>query len=513
FHCNQLFPEALIIHKILRWVSPISVGRVVDWKKEARGNVKCRGFLFDVRSGEFSYVSGISSSKFNPKVRLSHIKVHSSKHDGDSRSVSELSDKSHTTRVSNARLPNLVTSRRDNVCRKKKRNVWNRVVGIQKPARQKVALSAIGPNSGVEMCNSVLKHLAKISDEKTLDFFERMKSNGKLTRNADAYRLALRALARREEWCRAESLIQEMVSLSECEVDIQVFNPLIYVCAKRGNVDWGTKWFNSMLERGVEPNVSTIGMLMNLYQKSSDLSQAEYTFSLMRSYKLKCVNAYSSMITIYTRSGLYAKSEEIINLMRRDEVIPNLENWLVQLNAYSQQGKLEEAEAILKSMIEARISPNIVAYNTLITGYGKISNANAAKSIFQQLECIGLVPDETTYRSMIEGFGRADNYKEAMFYYEELKRLGFHPSSSNFSTIINLQARHGDEEGVVQTIKDMRASKCQFSSMISTLLRAYERVGRMEKLLPILELLLREYSNRSYVVLYLVTAYVKILVG
>ncbi|OAY68086.1 Pentatricopeptide repeat-containing protein, chloroplastic [Ananas comosus] len=166
------------------------------------------------------------------------------------------------------------------------------------------------------MCNSVLKHLAKISDEKTLDFFERMKSNGKLTRNADAYRLAL------EHWRGGRS---------ECEVDIQVFNPLIYVCAKRGNVDWGTKWFNSMLERGVEPNVSTIGMLMNLYQKSSDLSQAEYTFSLMRSYKLKCVNAYSSMITIYTRSGLYAKSEEIINLMRRDEVIPNLENWWFSL--------------------------------------------------------------------------------------------------------------------------------------------------------------------------------------
>ncbi|OAY68087.1 Pentatricopeptide repeat-containing protein, chloroplastic [Ananas comosus] len=161
-------------------------------------------------------------------------------------------------------------------------------------------------------------------------------------------------------------------------------------------------------------------------------------------------------------------------------------------------------------MIEARISPNIVAYNTLITGYGKISNANAAKSIFQQLECIGLVPDETTYRSMIEGFGRADNYKEAMFYYEELKRLGFHPSSSNFSTIINLQARHGDEEGVVQTIKDMRASKCQFSSMISTLLRAYERVGRMEKLLPILEAsfyenILIDPTSCSI----LVTAYVK----
>ena len=42
------------------------------------------------------------------------------------------------------------------------------------------------------------------------------------------------------------------------------------------------------------------------------------------------------MITIYTRLGLYNKAENIISFLRDDEVILNMENWLVLLNAYSQ---------------------------------------------------------------------------------------------------------------------------------------------------------------------------------
>ncbi|XP_058067736.1 pentatricopeptide repeat-containing protein At4g30825, chloroplastic [Magnolia sinica] len=349
------------------------------------------------------------------------------------------------------------------------------------------ALSAIGPTSSVEHCNSILKRLERSSDEKTLNFFEWMRSNAKLKGNATAYNSVLRVLGRKEDWNAAEMLLQEMTANIDCELNSQVFNTLIYACYKRGLAEWGTKWFHSMLENGVQPNVATYGMLMNLYQKGGKLSDAEFAFTHMRSCKLHCNAAYSAMITMYTRLGLYEKSEEIISILKEDEVQPNLENWLVQLNAYSQQGKLEEAESVLKLMQAAGISPNIIAYNTLITGYGKVANMDATQRLFQNLENIGLEPDETTYRSLVEGFGRADNYKEAMWYYKELKRSGFYPNSSNFYTMINLQAKHKDEEGAIQTLKDMRVMGCQYSSILSSLLQAYERVGKMDKVLFILK--------------------------
>jgi pentatricopeptide repeat protein len=350
-----------------------------------------------------------------------------------------------------------------------------------------VILSCITLESSTGECNSVLICLEKHSDKKALDFFGWMKTNGKLKGNADAYHLALQAIAWKEDWEMAELLLHEMVADSNCTLDARAFNGLIYVCAKRKLDDWGTKWFHMMLKREVQPNVSTVGMLMGLYQKTGKVSEAEFTFAKMRNGNIKCVNAYSAMIILYTRLGLFAKSEDVINMMKRDAVVPNMENWLVQLNTYSQQGKMEEAELVLQSMVNEGFTLNVVAYNTLITGYGKISDMQKVKRLFDSLGSAGLAPDETTYRSMIEGFGRADKYEEAMLYYRKLKSSGFRPNASNFYTMINLVARHDDNEGAAEILEDMRAAGCQCSSTVTVLVRAYGTVGRIHKVLPILQ--------------------------
>lgn len=517
-------------------ISHVTIRFVGDRKKIFRRDVRCHGFYVDCRANKHSS-SSVPETRFssvgggtrrpdhNPKVRLKHIMAHGLEGIGGPQSATEFVKKPQSSEAGDAALldasltlknqvpyslevPNKAL--KDSTKRKGGRKIWNQFLGIKKAAQRKVskpvfarkgqilehvkidtklevALSTIESNSSMKQCNSVLKMLEKCSDEKTLNFFEWMRTNGKLKKNTNAYHFALRALSRKEDWGKAKMLLQEMTSDAGCELSARVFNVLIYVCAKRGLVGWGTKWFRLMLKRGVQPNVATFGMLMGLYQKSGKLSQAELAFGHMRRCKFHCTSAYSAMITIYTRLGMYDKSEEIINLMEKDEVLPNLENWLVRINAYSQQGKLEEAESVLKSMLEAGISPNIVAYNTLITGYGKVSNLEAAKRLFQNLESNSLEPDEATYRSMVEGFGRTDNYKEALWYYEELKSSGFLPSSSNFYTMINLQARHCDEKGAVQTLKDMKMMGCQYSSIVSSLLQAYERVGRIERVPHILK--------------------------
>ncbi|KAF7806564.1 pentatricopeptide repeat-containing protein [Senna tora] len=344
-----------------------------------------------------------------------------------------------------------------------------------------VNYSSIGVDLSAEHCNAILKKLEKRSDSKTLVFFEWMRSNEKLEQNMGAYNLVIRVLSRREDWDVAEKMIWEMRTKFGSELDFQVFNTLIYACYKRGVVQLGAKWFRMMLDCSVRPNIATFGMLMGLYQKGWNVEEAEFTFSKMRSFGIVCHSAYSAMITIYTRFRLYEKAEVIIGLMKDDEVLPNLENWLAILNAYSQQGKMEDAEQIFISMQEGGFSPNIIAYNTIITGYGKASNMDAAQNLFINMQNNGMDPDETTYRSMIEGWGRADHFKQARLYYSELKRLGYKPNSSNLYTMIKLQAKHEDEEGAIRTINDMLETGCQYSSILGILLQAYEGAGRVDK--------------------------------
>ncbi|KAK6136257.1 hypothetical protein DH2020_029988 [Rehmannia glutinosa] len=337
-----------------------------------------------------------------------------------------------------------------------------------------------------------------------------MKVNGKLKNNVTAYNSILRVLGRKRDWDGAEVMIMEMVSDSDCELNYRIFNTLIYACYKSGLVDLGSRWFKMMLDYKVQPNVATFGMLMSLYQKGSVVEEAEYTFSQMRNLKITCQSAYSALITIYTRMGLYQKAENIIDFLREDKVVLNRENWLVMLNAYCQQGKLSEAEQVLCAMRKARFSPCIVAYNTMITGYGRVSRMDHAENIFCNLKEAGFVPDETTYRSLIEGWGRADNYKQAKFYYMELKRLGYKPNSSNLYTLIRLQAKHGDEDGAVKTINDMMMIGCQKSSILGIVLQAYEKANRLDRMSSILEGSLHDHvlKNQTSCTI-LVTSYVK----
>ncbi|KAK8952918.1 Pentatricopeptide repeat-containing protein [Platanthera guangdongensis] len=81
---------------------------------------------------------------------------------------------------------------------------------------------------------------------------------------------------------------------------------------------------------------------------------------------------------------------------------------------------------------------------------------------------------------MIEGIGGTGNYKETLWYYEQLKSAGFQPNSSNFHTMFTIQATHGDEEGIIQTFKDMKSAGCQYSSILGSLLQAYKKAGRIE---------------------------------
>lgn len=339
---------------------------------------------------------------------------------------------------------------------------------------------------GLEECNGILKQLEKSSEGKALSFFEWMRSNGKLKQNRTAYNLVLRVLGRRGDWDAADVMVKQICGDSGCELNFQVFNTVIYACSKQGHVGLGAKWFRMMLEYNVQPTVATFGMLMKLYQKGWNLKEAEFAFSHMRNLKLRCELAYSAMITLYTRMRLYDKAEEIIGFLREDGVTLNRENWIVLLNAYSQQGKLENAELILASMHEAGFPPDIIAYNALITGYGKVANMDAAHRLFCNLAKAGLEPDETTYRSMVEGWGRANNYGKAKWFYEKLKRSGFKPNSSNLFTMLNLEARNEDKEGALRTVDDMVMMGCQYSTILSSLLQAYERAGRVEEVPRIL---------------------------
>jgi hypothetical protein len=108
-------------------------------------------------------------------------------------------------------------SQRKNVS---KRTEGNKISGNS--SQVDTYLSFVSPDSTVKKCNSFLMKLENNNDGGILNFLDWMRSHGKLKRNADAYQLALRVVARRELWHKAKELLEEMVSISECELNVKI---------------------------------------------------------------------------------------------------------------------------------------------------------------------------------------------------------------------------------------------------------------------------------------------------
>lgn len=87
----------------------------------------------------------------------------------------------------------------------------------------------------------VLKLIEKRTDEKMMCFIKWIRRNGKLKQNMSVCKLTIRVSATKEDGDTANILISEIISDSDCQLNSQVFNLLLQVCAKRGLVEWGAK--------------------------------------------------------------------------------------------------------------------------------------------------------------------------------------------------------------------------------------------------------------------------------
>jgi pentatricopeptide repeat protein len=335
--------------------------------------------------------------------------------------------------------------------------------------------------------NTILSALK--DTERSVEFFEWMRSRGKTKANTHAYNFMCKILVQRQAWSRIDVLLKEMVE-DDCKPDDFTYNMLIQFVGKARYPQHATKYFHEMLHMGVTPNRQTYSMIMMLYQKFGKLVEAEFVYQhMMQSGFISCT-ACSAMLTLYTRGGLYEKAEQVIQDMQVKGVAPDRDNWLKQLNAYGQQGKVKQAELVMFAMQEAGMTLGIVGYNSMITAYGKANRYESAVVLFDKLKEAGLQPDEVTYSCMIGACGREGKLKDALIYFEGMKARGICPSLSNFNTLINLHGKSRNVVGVVRVLSDMKKLGCRPDShTLDAAVKAFERAGKSKKVMQVLTLL------------------------
>lgn len=328
------------------------------------------------------------------------------------------------------------------------------------------------------------------SPEKVTELFLWMKDQRTATFNMDICMKVFRVLGSRQQGIVIESLLRDLILPLQGEDVSEIFNILFDSCLAVGSSHWATKWFHLMLEGGVAPNRITYNLIMSLYRRHGKLEEAEFVYKHMFQTGVKCPKACSAMMSLYSRAGRFKEAEQIFVTMREENVEPDKEHWLLQLDVYVKQGKVHEAEEFMQQMKASGITADIFAYNSMITVNGKASHYKGARDWFDRLEEDGIQPDAVTYRSLIGACGRAGRLKEALNFYDRMRTMGFLPSIHNFNTLIHLHRKVGNDQRILCLLSDMKELRCcPDSSTVDAVVKVYERYGRLEDISQALTLL------------------------
>lgn len=345
-------------------------------------------------------------------------------------------------------------------------------------------ISSVAPLRVSEV-RSILQQLKLLS--KIEELFYWIKTN---CPKLDVHSLVFEELGKRKEWSILDSLVRNEVKLSQGEALCEVFNKLFQVCVTQDAPTRASKWFSFMIQEGIKPDSITFRLLMPLFRRHEMFEDADFAYQQMVGVGVECFITSAAMMFLYIRAGQVKGAKEVYFKMQEATEEP-VESFLIsELNSYVRFGNVKQAEELVKFMQECGVRLNLYIYNLMITVNGKAGEYFRAKEWFLCINKDGLHPNEATYRSIIGACGRAGNLYDALQFYDRMVALNFSPSLVNYNTLIHLHRKVDHEGRILALLLDMKLACClPNSATFNSVLKVYERYGRLEKLPEALQLL------------------------
>ncbi|KAL3829770.1 hypothetical protein ACJIZ3_018572 [Penstemon smallii] len=267
------------------------------------------------------------------------------------------------------------------------------------------------------------------------------------------------------------------------EANEKIYTVLIYGWCKVGRIEMGRRFFEEMLERGIEPNVVTYNVLLNGICRRASLHpegrfesvirEAEKVFDEMRERGLEPdVTSYSILLHVYSRAhkpqlcldklvmmkergicpsvvtytsvvkclcscGRIRGAEELLNEMVHHGVSPTAETYNCFFKEYRGRNDVEGAMKFYNRMKEedSLCSPNMHTYNILLGMFMKLGKFGVAWEIWDDMKANGVGPDLDAYTLLVHGLCEKRKWKQACEYFMEMIEKGFLPQKITFETL------------------------------------------------------------------------------
>lgn len=261
--------------------------------------------------------------------------------------------------------------------------------------------------------------------------------------------------------------------------NVVVANSLIDMYCKCGNVDYGRKLFDGIIDRDVISWTSMISGYCNI----GLLEEALILFERMKVEGLEPNDfTWNAMIAGYARSGDCNGAFVLFSRMVREGLVPDLVTWNAMISGFTQSLRAAKAWRLFQDMLVAGMKPNHVTVTGLLPACGLMGSIHRGKELHGLIYRMGLDMNVFVATALIDIYSKCGSVRYAWDVFDRI------PSKNvaSWNAMIGCYGKHGLVDSSILLFERMQAEGMQPNHITLILvLSACSHGGQVEKGLTI----------------------------
>ncbi|XP_010502408.1 PREDICTED: pentatricopeptide repeat-containing protein At2g03880, mitochondrial-like [Camelina sativa] len=208
--------------------------------------------------------------------------------------------------------------------------------------------------------------------------------------------------------------------------DSATYSELIKCCLSHRAVHEGNLICRHLYFNGNQPMIFLVNVLINMYVKFNLLNDAHQLFDQMRQ---RNVISWTTMISAYSKFKLHQKALELLVLMLRDGVRPNVYTYSSVLRACN---GMFDVRMLHCGIIKEGLESDVYVRSALIDVFAKLGEPEDALSVFDEM----VTGDAIIWNSIIGGFAQNSKSDVALELFKRMKRAGFIAEQATLTSVL-----------------------------------------------------------------------------
>uniref|UniRef100_A0A1J3CNJ3 Pentatricopeptide repeat-containing protein n=1 Tax=Noccaea caerulescens TaxID=107243 RepID=A0A1J3CNJ3_NOCCA len=328
-------------------------------------------------------------------------------------------------------------------------------------------------------CNDMLNLYARLNlGEKAKDFIKQIIAD-RVQFNIELYKTAMTVYCKEGMVGEAQELVEKMGREA-----VVKDNRFVQTLAEAMHIERHKQDKHDALINMSRPDVTALGMLLNLRLKEGNLNETKAILNLMFKTDLGS-SAVNRVISSFVREGDISKAETLADLIIRLGLCIEEETIASLIAVYGRQHKLKEAKRLYLAAGESKTLGKSVI-NSMIDVYIRCSWLEAAYELFMESAEKGLDPSAVTISILVNALTNRGKHREAEDVSQTCLEKSMELDTVGYNTLIKAMVEAGKLQCASEIYERMRNSGVPCSiQTYNTMISVYGRGLQLDKAIEI----------------------------